>query len=209
MFLPKRSKTLDNLLELSKKVEEAAQTFKKLANDWEKRGEHGDKLTKIENQADRLIHKISDDIDKIFILPLDKEDIQELSETCDDLIDNLEQAANKIRIYRISRPKKEVGDFASLITKSAKCVNRGILLVRNHKFSLRDCYRELHDIEEAGDRLHQKVLEDIFGRNRPRLTARELFTLLKWNEIFDLLEDTLDRCEDMAILFERVGIKYK
>lgn len=211
MFLPKKSKIFDRLNDQSTLIKEAALAFQNLTEDWENMEKHCRKLNKIESQADDHVHSITDDIEKYFILPLDKEDIRELTESLDDVVDGLEQTANRIKIYKLPQSTKSIIAFAKLISKATEEVHKGVLLIKDHNMYTREyveIYRSLHDIEGEGDALHRKILEDLMAEKT--LDDREKTTLgvMKWKEIFDGLEYVLDKCEFIAIIFARLRIKY-
>jgi len=210
-FLPKKSKIMERLIEQSSLVKDAAQAFQEITNDWGKLQKNWTTLQGLENQADEFVHAITDEIEKVFILPLDKEDIKVLTETIDDLLDNLEQVTSRLNIYRIKETNQVLKDFASLILKSVQLVHRCILIVNEQKFSSDEfatyC-KKLHEIETEGDRLHREVLEKMMGQ-RVDFGGTDFLTVMKWKEIFQTLEDTLDKCEELAAIFGRMRIKYR
>jgi uncharacterized protein Yka (UPF0111/DUF47 family) len=89
MFLPHKSKIFDELFKQSAIVEEAAQVFDNIAGDWKELKNASSALQTLERRGDELVHRITDDIEKTFILPLDKENIGDLTESLDDVVDNL------------------------------------------------------------------------------------------------------------------------
>lgn len=46
------------------------------------------------------------------------------------------------------------------------------------------------------------------NKNMKGINGSDILIIIKWKEIFQTLEDTLDKCEDIADLFERLKIKY-
>lgn len=211
MFIPRKSKTFDKLVKQSELVKETAKIFKDITHDWNKLIDGCAELEALENQADEQVHSISGDIDTFFILPLDKEDISELTESLDDVVDNLEQIANRIKIYRISQSNDALKKFSNLILQAAEQIHQGILLIREHKMASVDyatCYKKLQDLENEGDHLHRKVLGELFGEGPSDFNGKDPLSAIKWKEIFQTLEDTLDRCEDIAVMFSRLRTKY-
>ena len=210
MFLPKKSKIFENLVKLSSIIEEAAQVFQKITHDWEYLKNGSEDLVTLESQADTIVHTITDDIERIFILPLDKEDIKELTDKLDDIIDGIEQAANRLYIYKILKSNKAIKEFSELILKAVQQIHQGILIIKEHKFHSKDfvAYQQkLHELENDGDKLHRKVLGDMMGKSSD-FNRNETLSIIKWREIFQTLEDTLDICEDIAINFDKLRIKY-
>ncbi len=212
MFFPRKSKIFDELLKQALIVKEVAHVFRDITRDWEQL-EHGSSaLQSLERQADELVHSITDDIEKTFILPLDKEDIAVLTESLDDVVDNLEEAVNRLSIYRISESNNALRDFSELIEHSAVYIHKGISMIKEGKIASEDftsCGKMLRDLESQGDILHRKVLEGLMGNcSSSFANGNDYLSILKWKEIFQTLEDTLDKCDHIGKLFARLRIKY-
>lgn len=212
MFLPKKSKIFEKFLEQSAFVKEAAQLFEKMVQDWSYLEQGCQEMEKLENRADELVHTISDDLEKTFILPLDKEDVKALTELLDDVVDNLEQVTNRLKIYKISNSHATLIEFSKLLNQAAEQIHQSMQMVSESKtFSdeLAQCYKKLHDLEEEGDALHRKTLERLLGEESSDLNGGDAISIIKWKEIFQTLEDTMDICEDVAIIIEQLKIKYR
>ena len=212
ILFPNKTKIFDSLLEQAQIIEKSAETFKELVYNWEKVDEDAKKLEKLEDEADKLVHAVTDEIEVAFILPLDKEDIKQLTDLLDDIEDNIEQTANRLSIYNIATSNDSLKNFSDLILDAVQKIGTAIKLIKSNKLTSKEfltCYRSLHEIENKGDRLHRTVLKELLGDGRDKLGGRDPIAILKWVEIFQTLEDTLDACEDVAIVFDRLRIKYR
>ncbi len=210
MFLPKKSKIYESLAKQATMIEQAAAVFAALTRDWTLLPENASKLEALETEADQQVHVVNEEIQKFFILPMDKEDLKELSEGLDDIIDNLEQASNRLKIYQIPHSHPALEGFAKLIYEAAHEIHRSVLLIRDHKLKSPEftaAFKNLHTLENEGDKLHRQVLELLMGKDSPDFDSDPI-SVMKWKEIFQTLEDTLDICEDLAILLERLKVKY-
>lgn len=211
MFLPKKSDIFERLVKQSSLVEETAQTFKELTERWSERKAFAAKLSSIEHEADEHVHAITDTLEKTFILPLDKEDLKELTEYLDDIVDGIEQAANRIVIYEIPRESNELKEFATVLLETAENINKGVQMLARHELSSQNfstCYKTIHELENRGDAVHRGVVATLM-KERSGMSATDLLLAFKWKEVFQMLEDTLDTCEDIAAAFEQLRIKYQ
>ena len=211
-LIPKKTKIFDGLVEQSRIIQETAQLFKEATHDWRKLKENSSKIEDLEMKADELVHAITDEIETAFILPLDKEDLKELTELLDDIEDDIEEVANRLIIYRISKPNQALQEFSDFILAAVEKISQATKLIKEDKLASREFlthYRALHEIENKADQLHRKVLGQIMGNGSPAAYGKDTRSALKWIEIFQTLEDTLDECEDVAIIFDRLRIKYK
>ncbi|UCG80553.1 MAG: DUF47 family protein [Desulfobacterales bacterium] len=200
------------MLKQSSIVKEAAQVFQKITLDWKQLKGGSSALQMLERRADELVHTITDDIEKTFILPLDKEDIAELTESLDDVVDNLEEAVSRLNIYKIAKANDALEDFSELIKQAAVEIHKGILMIKERKMASEDfasCGKMLRDLESQGDKLHRNTLEKLMGNHSSSfINGNDYLSILKWKELFQILEDTLDKCDNIGKLFARLRIKY-
>src|SRR5438045_576041 len=112
-----------------------------------------------------------------------------------------EEVSDKVELYRcttISDPAKRMGE---LLVSAAKEIEQ--MLVNLEGFKDLESHRiEVHRLENEGDQTTREALAHLFvddGMSAPEL--------IKWKDIYDLLEDTLDGCEHVANVLERITIK--
>lgn len=211
MFLPKKSKVLEGFVKQGAIIKEAASVFQQLSEDWKHLHSYCAKLEALENEADLIVQAITDDAEESFILPLDKEDVKELTELLDDIIDNVEETADRLKIYKMPKTNQAVQDFAALIFQCTEQIQLGLQLLNERKLTsdkFEVCVIRLHELEGQGDKLHRQVLEKMMGERSAEFDRKDLLSVIKWKEIFQTLEDTLDICETVAVLFVRLRIKY-
>lgn len=211
VLLPQRTEIFNDLVKQSLILVEAAKVFESLVHDWKKLDNSCLKLKQLEHEADSVVHKITDDIEKTFMLSLDKEDVKSLAESVDDVMDGLEEAANRFKIYKVSKSNYQLREFSALITQMTKQLQSGISFIKNNKFSSKDflqCCRDIHQIESKGDELHRKILAEMMGKRRGKISGEGVLSIIAWREIFQTLEDVLDKCENIAIIFDRLRLKY-
>jgi uncharacterized protein len=159
----------------------------------------------LEKKADQTLFQLKDIVLKSFILPLDKEDIIAIAENLDTIIDTLERVENRLNIYHLT-PNDAVRDFSNLIVESSHNIKIGFHELSKSNFNSDTFYTtcsNLNAIESKGDKNHRKHLEKLMND-----TKIDHLTLLKWREVYQVMEDTLNLCEKLAILFEEIQIKY-
>lgn len=212
MFIPKKSKILEKLVEQTIIVEEAAKLFESIINDWKRLKTDYITLKELESKADECVHNITNEIEKTFILPLDKEDLKELTESIDDVIDNLEQVANRLFIYKIPKSNQSLKDFTEIIIESVQQIKQAVHLIKERKMSSKEfasIYKNIHSLENKGDSLHREVLSILLDGGSSDFDKKDFISILKWKEIFQTLEDTLDKSQHIGMIFERLRIKYQ
>ncbi|HET7420585.1 MAG TPA: DUF47 family protein [Candidatus Dormibacteraeota bacterium] len=158
------------------------------------------RLRDLEHQCDDVTHQIHNLVNNTFATPLDQDDILMLASSLDDIVDLAEETADKVDLYRIQSitgPAKEMGEhLARAGTQIAEAVKHLQSITE-----LQPRRAEIHRMENEGDRMLRVAIGDLFSRER------DAAELLKWKDVYDLLEETMDACEHAANVMETIAIK--
>jgi predicted phosphate transport protein (TIGR00153 family) len=162
-----------------------------------------EKIKQVENQGDKMVHDVFAELNKTFITPIDREDISKLTSSLDDILDNLEAVSERLVIYEIKKPPTYMLDFARTLRKAAFNVDEGINLLRNFKEAkqIREFCREIHTLENDGDKLLRMATAELFTKKDP-------IEIIKMKELYDDMEAAIDRCEDVADVIGDILVKY-
>lgn len=162
------------------------------------------KMKEIEEQGDENTHRILSQLNKSFITPLDREDIYQIAKELDEILDLIEDTAHGIWMFDIKKIKKEAIAIADIIitcTKEIQGIAEGLKDTKNTK-QLYKKIVEINRLENDGDAVFREAMTNLF---REKIEAVEI---IKWKEIFEFLENTLDSCEDLANTIEGVVMKH-
>src|SRR5207248_5418721 len=157
------------------------------------------RLRDLEHECDDATHQIHNLVNSAFITPLDQEDILLLASSLDDVVDLAEEAGDKIDLYRIQNitdPAKRMGEFlakAGIELAAALDQLEGFAQLKPHRL-------EIHRLENEGDRLTRAAIGELFSKEK------DASELVKWKDVYDLLEATMDACEHAANVMETVAI---
>lgn len=158
------------------------------------------RLRDLEHQCDDVTHAIYLLADRTFVTPLDQEDILLLAASLDEIVDMAEEAADKIDLYKITEiqePARAIGERLDLAgVQIAKALEH-----LEHFEGLEEHRLEVHRLENEGDQINREALGALFS------DGGDAADLIKWKDIYDLLEATLDECERVANVLERIAIK--
>lgn len=158
------------------------------------------RLRDLEHQCDDITHEIYNLINRTFVTPIEREDIYALAASLDDIVDLAEEVSDKIDLYKVSSitpPAREIGEnLAKAGAELAAALKdlEGFENLEAHRI-------EVHRLENECDRINREALGELFSDG---LSAAEL---VKWKDIYDLLEATIDRCEQTANVLEAISIK--
>jgi predicted phosphate transport protein (TIGR00153 family) len=158
-------------------------------------------IKEVEHKCDFLTHEIIQRLNKTFVTPIDREDIHAMARTLDDIMDAIDDTAALIPLYHITEVRSGARELAAIIASSAAEVRSAVEALEQKKGVLERTV-EINRLENEADRVHHRAVGQLFEQERDPITV------IKWKEIFDLLEDATDRCEDVANLLENIIVKH-
>ncbi len=157
----------------------------------------------LEEAADDVNREIVARLDRSFITPFDREDIHALASRLDDIIDHIDGTASRVRIFRAEQTPDGAVLIAEVVHRMVQQVMRAVrALEAGPGAEVLAACREIRQLEEEGDLLYQEWLGRLFDNGTDPLTV------IKWKELYDILEATLDVAEDAASVLESVTLKH-
>lgn len=202
-FLPGETRFYDWFEKASANLLEAAQQLEELFKAYDNVENRVARITELEHRGDFIVHEVMHLLMHTLIVPLDSEDIERLISSLDDALDNIEAVAVRMLIFRIEQPTERARQLAQIIRSGANELHLAIPNLREKKnFSIVNSHIvEINTLENNGDRVLRDALTEIVGHKD------DLFNLIRWKEIYELLEEATDRMEDVADVLQRVIIK--
>ena len=201
-LIPREEKFFDDFQALADEIQAGARLLEEmLAPDpplWDK----ADEIKEVEHKCDFLTHAIIQRLNRTFVTPLDREDIHALARSLDDVMDAIDAAASRIRIYKLDRVRFGARELARIITRSAEEVGMAMKTLEQKKGVVVDHAIEINRLENEADRKHQEAVMRLFDEETDPILV------MKWKEALDFLEEATDRCEDVANVLEGVIVKY-
>lgn len=197
-FLVLFIQTVDNLAEASHALRQLLE-----ASDDETREKLVKQIERHEHRGDELTHTIFYELSLTFITTLDREDIGSLASSLDDILDNIDRAANSILLYPITTFDQSVRDLAEIIERSVSELQRAFSLMldlRDIEHMREACVR-INDYENEADRVFYRALAKLFHEEKDPIQ------LIKMKELLAVLESATDRCETVAVVIESVLVK--
>ena len=162
--------------------------------------EAADRITALERKADAVIGEIFQRLGQTFITPIDAEDIHSLATRLDDVIDGIEDLAHRIVAYQIEPVPPIAVEVVTDIGSCVKALDNAFNALQNDGNVVENCI-EISRIEEEVDVKIRGAVRDLF-RNE-----KDAIQIIKLKEVFDLLEETTDYCDDVSVALQNVIIK--
>lgn len=162
--------------------------------------EYTRKLRDLEHQADETTHKINRELNQTFITPFDREDIYALAGAMDDVIDLADETADTIVLDGIEEISAEARQMGDILFKIAEQIVEAIDKLESDR-EMSPNWVAVHDLENQADRVTREAIGALFRNGHDPLYV------IKWKDVYALLEKTVDRTEDIATILETIAIK--
>jgi predicted phosphate transport protein (TIGR00153 family) len=160
-------------------------------------------ISDLEHDNDILTHEIIRKLNKTFLTPLDREDIHTLASRMDDVLDLMWGAAQRVQLFKIKEPTPESANLAKNLAAAVEFVYKAVAYLKAKKYSfIQDICVEIHGLENMNDRIFRQTLGKMFE------DITDPIMIIKWKEVYEILEDASDRCEDVANTLESIVLKY-
>jgi predicted phosphate transport protein (TIGR00153 family) len=203
-FLPREVKFFDYLNLQAENIVKAAGCFKAAVKKGHFDEEVVKKIKDFEHEGDTLSHEIVDMLNRTFITPIDREDIYALANTLDDILDMINSMSNRIRLYKLNANEEYMVQFADTIDQSSLALSNAVKHMHDTKRARRvlDHCIEVNRLENIGDQIREKAISHLFE------TEKDPIMVIKWKEIYEVAEATLDTCEHVAKVIEAILVKH-
>ncbi|OGR62903.1 MAG: hypothetical protein A2X31_03975 [Elusimicrobia bacterium GWB2_63_22] len=203
-FMPKEVKFFDYLNLQSENIVKTAACFKAAVKTGSFDEETVKKIKNLEHEGDTLSHEIVDMLNRTFITPIDREDIYTLANTLDDIVDMINSMANRIKLYKLDTNDEHMILFADTIDQSTQALANAVKHMHDTKRARRvlDYCIEVNRLENMGDQIREKAISHLFE------TEKDPIMVIKWKEIYEVAEGTLDTCEHVAKVIEAILVKH-
>ncbi|MGE5598422.1 MAG: DUF47 domain-containing protein [Bacteroidota bacterium] len=185
-------------------VAEAAQVLSKITRHPGDKEAMTAELESLEHRGDELTHDLIAELNRAFITPIDREDIFLIAKETDNVIDAIEATAHRFIMLDVNDSTPAAQELARLIDAGAKELVNVMRELRRPKSIACDnrCVVEINRLEDEGDRIYRDAVKKLYA------DGGDILAIIKWREIYDHLEDTLDALEDVANIVEGIAMKH-
>jgi len=203
-LLPRDGLFFDLFEGLSRHCVNSAELLRQLARNFPSVETEIQSIRAEEHAADELTHAALRRLDQSFITPFDREDIHTLANGMDDIVDTIDALAKRFTLYHVKDMElpfiKQAETLVSATIALSEAVHR---LRRTRKLSeLSDKLIEIHRLENVGDEQNHAAVSGLFQNN-----GKNAVEIFKWKELYDLVEESIDHCEDVSHTLERIVLK--
>ncbi|HET9595983.1 MAG TPA: DUF47 family protein [Anaeromyxobacteraceae bacterium] len=203
-LMPRSDDFFDDFEKLAATTVEGTRLFKAMLEDYTEVARKVQGIKAVEHRGDDITHRAFERLHRSFITPFDRTEIHRLLSRIDDVLDLTDAAAERLGLYEIATVLPDARELAGVLVAASETMLealRGLRDVKNPAQVLEAC-KQVNVCENQGDTLLRRALADLFK------SGQEPLMVMKWKEILDLIEDAIDRAEDVANVIEGVVLEH-
>ena len=200
-FLPRDEKYFDRFSELATRIHESALMLNRFFVGEASVTVAADQIKRLEHECDEISHDILRGIDRTFITPIDREDIHQLAVRLDDVIDLVDGTIRRVLLFKITQPTELSRKLSAIIVQATREMVDAVADLRKQKGVVEHCIR-IKQFENEGDVAYHEAVASLFSG------SIEAIEVIKWKDVYDNLERTIDQCAAVAHVLESVVLKH-
>jgi uncharacterized protein Yka (UPF0111/DUF47 family) len=188
----------------AERTREAAALLAAMIRDGAPAEKQAERVKHVEHMGDEITHAVIERLHQTFITPMDRDEIHNLISRMDDVLDLIYATSERLWLYRITTMEPEAQQFAGVLERAVEEMGgavRGLRDLKDRARLLAHC-TEVNRLENEGDQLLRGAVARLFHE------GADPIHVIKWKEIYDNLENAIDRCEDVANVIEGVALEY-
>jgi len=199
-FLPRENDFFELFVKQAQNIEKGASALVEMLSHYTGVPEKVQTVKAIEHDGDEITHTILTKLNQTFITPFDREDIHQLCSQLDDIIDLIDAAASRFVLYRVSSIKPGTIELTKVLLSATVEVTAAVRNLDTPTQALAHCV-EINRYENESDRICRTLIAQLFDEEKDPVQ------IIKWKEIFEVIETAVDKCEDVANVIEGVILK--
>ena len=204
-FLPREERFFFLLHQSALNIKEVGHRLQDLMGNFENVPSKVQEIKELEEFGDQIVHDITHSLHRTFVTPIDREDILALTTCLDDVIDAIDEAAQYTLEYDIKEPTEFARHLSTIIVSCADELERATALLSSRGSKLKEILPttvEINRLENEADRVASRAMGDLFSNKY------DVLQILKWRDIYKVMEEATDRAEDAANVLEGIVIKH-
>ncbi|MEI7508627.1 MAG: DUF47 family protein [Flavobacterium sp.] len=197
-FFPLFEQASANLVVLAETLHEAVNAPK------EERENYFKKIEELEAIIEEITQKTHLELSRNFITPFDREDIHSLIKAIDNVADNMNGAASRIRLYQVEKITKSIRKLTEINLESCQLINEGVKQLKDMKNAklIKETCKKINKLESKADVVFDKAVADIFENET------DAKNIIKYKEVLSSLEMASDKCKSVSNVMEQISVKH-
>jgi uncharacterized protein len=197
-------KTIIDVLETQgANLVKATSSLFELVTNYEMVAERNSKIKDLEHEGDKIVHKLYTILALTFVTPLDREDISRLASSIDEVLNYTDGTADRFVLFKIQQHTSYMLELTKILLSASQEIY--VLMTRIKKLKnaneLVEHCRIIKRYEHEGDKIYRTAIAELFEKDNA-------IEIIKLKDIYETLEGSLDRCQEVADIVEDIALKY-
>lgn len=162
--------------------------------DAENMGKMLEEMHVFEHSADIKKHEMNETLARAFVTPVDREDLDLMSQQLDNVLDLLEEVLQKLYIYNVKEIEPAAIEYAKHLVRACDILCLIMAEFENFKKSkkIHALVVECNDVEEDCDKLYLSTMHELTKK------STDVLKTISWYKIYDCFEACADACEHVG-----------
>lgn len=199
-FLARDRGFFDLFAEAGQNTLRSARLLEQMMADWPDDTGLNREILLTEQEGDRITHNIIRKLNSTFVTPMDRDEIYSLATKLDDVVDYIEEAADFLGLYKIEAPMSQAYELTSILVGCCEQLSEALSKLRRFR-GIDSNLIEIHRLENEGDRVSRDAVAALFS------TGIDPMVVIRWKDIFAVLEKAIDATESNAHIIEGILIR--
>lgn len=203
-LLPRSDEFFDDFDAQAEATVRGARLLAALLEDFTRIDRKAAAIKEVEHEGDQIAHRAFERLHRQFITPFDRAEIRRLLRRIDDVLDLIDATSERLLLYEVGTVPQAARDLALVLVPATEKMQDALRLMRQIKnpAQILAACREITTLESQADSLSRAAIAALFK------SGADALSIIKWKEIYDLIETATDRCEDVANIIEGVVLEH-
>jgi predicted phosphate transport protein (TIGR00153 family) len=202
-FFPRETDFFGMFEKAASNLNKGARLFVEMMEDFSKVESKAKHIYEVEQEGDILTHEVMRRLNKTFLTPVDREDIHALIARIDDILDLIWASADRTVLFKFTNSTPESIELSKILLATTEIITKAISCLKEKKYSyIQEYCIEINRLENSADGTFRAALVTLFEN------IQDPILVIKWKEVYEHLEDSIDTCEDVADILESIVLKH-
>ena len=173
--------------------------------DHESLREKSRELKDLEHRGDEITRRIFEALNTTFLTPIDREDIRDLASGIDSVLDDMEMVGSLMVQLNVVGGSEELLQMSEILASCTKEIEKLVSAIWSPQTiaETEGGLVRISELENQADALFSLVITKLFRS----AVAADAIEVMKWKEIYQALEDSVDRSKEVAHAIGNIASK--
>jgi predicted phosphate transport protein (TIGR00153 family) len=154
-----------------------------------------------ERAGDEVMRAVRSRLETSIVTPFDREDIQSLANSLDDVLDEMRAAADSALQHHLATDLPGVAEQVGLLRRIAESNVKLVDKLRTLD-DLSVHLDEIDRLESEADAMFRRIMAELFNG------SHEALEILKWKDVVEALERAINAVEDASDVIQSIAVKH-